>query len=133
VFSHVFVGVNDFPRAFAFYDDVMSALGAERRYCYPDVPRAAWHCEAGSRPLFVIGNPFNGDAHCSGNGQMIAFLANSRRSVHLVYEKALKNGGTSEGTPGLRSVYHANFYGAYSRDPDGNKFCVVCHLPADEP
>jgi len=27
----------------------------------------------------------------------------------------------------LRPHYHANYYGAYFRDPDGNKLCVVCH------
>ena len=27
----------------------------------------------------------------------------------------------------LRPEYHADYYGAYFRDPDGNKFCVACH------
>jgi hypothetical protein len=35
--------------------------------------------------------------------------------------------GVSEGAPGLRPDYHADYYGAYFRDPDGNKLCVVCH------
>lgn len=29
--------------------------------------------------------------------------------------------------PGLRPHYHAHYYGAYFRDPDGNKLCVACH------
>ncbi len=36
-------------------------------------------------------------------------------------------GGRCEGQPGLRPEYHTHYYGAYFRDPDGNKFCVVCH------
>jgi len=32
-----------------------------------------------------------------------------------------------EGKPGLRPHYHANYYGAYFRDPDRNKLCVCCH------
>ena len=36
-------------------------------------------------------------------------------------------GGTSEGAPGLRPEYHANYYGAYFRDTEGNKLCVACH------
>ena len=28
---------------------------------------------------------------------------------------------------GLRPHDHADYYGAYVRDPDGNKLCVVCH------
>jgi hypothetical protein len=27
----------------------------------------------------------------------------------------------------VREHYHPNYYGAYLRDPDGNKICVVCH------
>jgi lactoylglutathione lyase len=34
-----------------------------------------------------------------------------------------------EGAPGLRPEYHAHYYGAYFRDPDGNKLCVACHQP----
>ena len=32
-----------------------------------------------------------------------------------------------KGRPGLRPEYHANYYGAYFRDPDGNKLCVASH------
>ena len=58
---------------------------------------------------------------------MTAFLANDREAVDAAYAVALANGGTSEGPPGLRPEYHQNYYGAYFRDPDGNKLCVVCH------
>lgn len=132
MFSHVFIGVTDFPRALAFYDAITAALGVERRFYRPEGPRAAWHSGGGERPLLVIGTPFNGQPHTPGNGQMIAFLANRRSLVHLVYETAITNGGTPEGEPGLRPQYHANFYGAYFRDPDGNKLCVACHLPPNE-
>jgi hypothetical protein len=30
----------------------------------------------------------------------------------------------------LRLEYHANDYGAYFRDPYGNKLCVCCHAAA---
>jgi catechol 2,3-dioxygenase-like lactoylglutathione lyase family enzyme len=59
----------------------------------------------------------------------IAFLAESRAAVDSVYAVALVNGGSSEGAPGLRPEYHEHYYGAYFRDPDGNKLCVACHLP----
>lgn len=58
---------------------------------------------------------------------MIALLAPTRTVVDQVYELALKNGGLSEGQPGLRTQYHPNYYGAYFRDMDGNKNCVCCH------
>jgi catechol 2,3-dioxygenase-like lactoylglutathione lyase family enzyme len=79
-----------------------------------------------SRPLFVVGVPFEG-MHDAGNGQMTAFLAETRGVVEAVYRIALARGGSSEGAPGLRPQYHAHYYGAYFRDPEGNKLCVACH------
>ena len=58
---------------------------------------------------------------------MVAFLAASRALVNQTYQTALAQGGTCEGPPGLRPEYHENYYGAYFRDPDGNKLCVACH------
>ena len=37
--------------------------------------------------------------------------------------------GDVEGEPGLRPEYHAHYYGAYFRDPDGNNVEAVCHRP----
>jgi catechol 2,3-dioxygenase-like lactoylglutathione lyase family enzyme len=60
---------------------------------------------------------------------MVAFLAETRAIVDRAYVVALTHGGTLEGAPGLRPEYHAHYYGAYFRDPDGNKLCVACHTP----
>jgi len=129
VFSHIFVGVTDFNRALAFYKPVMAALGIKSRFCDPERPWAGWQSTPDPRPLFLIGKPYDGQSHERGNGQMIAFLAESRTVVDNVYAVALANGGTSEGPPGLRPEYHEHYYGAYFRDPDGNKLCAACHLP----
>ena len=129
MFSHIFVGVTDFDRALAFYNPVMSTLGIKPRFCAPERPWAGWQSTPGPRPLFLIGKPHDAQPHQCGNGQMIAFVADSRDVVNNAYAVALANGGTSEGAPGLRPEYHENYYGAYFRDPDGNKLCVVCHLP----
>ena len=94
-------------------------------------PWAGWQPSAGPRPLFLIGKPYNQEPHQHGNGQMVAFLAESRAIVDSAHAVALANGGTSEGPPGLRPEYHEHYYGAYFRDPDGNKLCVVCHSPPD--
>ena len=63
---------------------------------------------------------------------MTAFLASSRAQVDAVYQVALAHGGSSEGAPGLRPEYHANYYGAYVRDTEGNKLCVACHEAATD-
>ncbi|OXH86721.1 glyoxalase, partial [Burkholderia multivorans] len=54
----------------------------------------------------------------------------TRAHVDRCHALALQHGGTCEGPPGLRPHYHRDYYGAYFRDPDGNKLCVVCHRPA---
>ncbi|RJF96516.1 VOC family protein [Noviherbaspirillum cavernae] len=130
MFSHIFLGVSDFDRALAFYNPVMSALGIKPRFCERERPWAGWQSSRGPRPLFLIGAPYDKLAHAPGNGQMVAFDAESRDLVDKVYAVALANGGTSEGAPGVRPEYHEHYYGAYFRDPDGNKLCVVCHSPA---
>lgn len=127
MFSHIMVGVSDFPRALAFYKPVLESLGIAFRFQEDERPWAGWQSTPEPRPLFLIGRPFNQQAHHPGNGQTIAFLANSRKQVDQVYSIALANGGVCDGKPGLRPEYHANYYGAYFRDPDGNKLCVASH------
>ena len=131
MFSHIHTGVSDFERAFAFYSVVLKELGLVLRFREDDevanIHWAGWQTPDVARPLFLIGKPFDKAAHQVGNGQMVAFLAVSRAQVRRVYETALANGGTCEGAPGLRPHYHANYYGAYFRDTEGNKVGVVCH------
>ena len=127
MFSHVFVSVGDFERAFQFYSAMMGSLGIELRFCEREKPWAGWQSAERVRPLFVICKPYNGQPHDPGNGQMIAFMAANRAVVRNTYDVALAHGGSCEGPPGLRPHYHANYYGAYFRDPDGNKLCVACH------
>jgi catechol 2,3-dioxygenase-like lactoylglutathione lyase family enzyme len=127
VFSHIFVGVSNFERALAFYRVLMPVLGITERFCDPSRPWAGWQSHPEPRPLFLIGRPYDGQSHVVGNGQMVAFLARSRAVVDQAYGVALANGAVSEGAPGVRPEYHANYYGAYFRDPEGNKLCVACH------
>lgn len=128
MFSHLFIGVTEFDRAFVFYDALAACLGLKPRFCDRGRPWAGWQCGGGqARPLLLIGRPFDGQPHAPGNGQMVALLADTRPMVDSAHRLALTHGGRSEGLPGLRPEYHANYYGAYFRDPDGNKLCVVCH------
>ncbi len=127
MFSHIMVGVSDFDRAMAFYKPVMDALGIQFRFVEPERPWAGWQSSPEPRPFFLIGRPHNQQPPEPGNGQMVAFLASSREQVARLHAIALAHGGTCEGPPGLRPEYHAHYYGAYFRDPEGNKLCVACH------
>ena len=133
MFSHVFVGTNHFERALAFYRPLMESLGIRARFCEADKPWAGWQSSPDPRPLFLIGKPYDGRPHAPGNGQMVAFLAATRAAVDHAHAVALAQGGSDEGAPGLRPEYHAHYYGAYVRDPDGNKLCFACHAPQPQP
>ncbi|EQM67461.1 VOC family protein [Pseudomonas tohonis] len=125
--SHVCIGTNDFTRALAFYTPLMEALRLPQKFYDPSRPWAGWMPADAPRPLLVLGAPFDGEAATVGNGQMVALLAPDRASVDRCHALALANGGQCEGAPGLRPHYHPDYYGAYFRDPDGNKLCVCCH------
>jgi catechol 2,3-dioxygenase-like lactoylglutathione lyase family enzyme len=121
------MGVGDFSRALDFYSAVFAELGLQQKFCDAGKPWAGWMAPGVARPLFLIGRPFDGLPAACGNGQMTALLAPTRAAVDKAYRAALSYGGASEGAPGLRPHYHENYYGAYFRDPDGNKLCVCCH------
>lgn len=124
------VGVTDIARSTKFYDAALSALGLERlRASERYVDYVAKGNPAG-HPQFWICLPFNQERATAGNGTQIGFRAADRASVDRFHAAAMANGGTDEGKPGLRPHYHADFYGAYVRDPDGNKLLAVCHDPA---
>jgi catechol 2,3-dioxygenase-like lactoylglutathione lyase family enzyme len=125
--SHIFVGTNDADRASAFYAPILGELEWRRRHSQTPSKLEIWQPTESTRPLFVLGPPFDGQPADPGNGGMVALLAADRASVDRVYAIAIAAGARSEGAPGLRPQYHADYYGAYFRDPDGNKLCIVCH------
>lgn len=128
--SHVHIGIADFERAFAFWRPLMEGLG--HRIRFHDAARgwAGFQPAEAARPLLLIGRPYDGQPAHPGNGQMVALLAPTRTAVDVAHATAMAQGGTCEGRPGLRPDYHSNYYGAYFRDPDGNKICICCHHEA---
>jgi lactoylglutathione lyase len=130
--SHVFISASDFDRALRFYSALGELLGITPRFVHAERPWAGWQSMPGPRPLFLLGRPFDGAPHAPGNGQMVAFLASSRDVVDRAHQLAIDLGCSSEGAPGLRPEYHAHYYGAYFRDTEGNKLCVVCHEPSPD-
>ena len=126
MFSHITLGTADLGRAAAFYRVVMPTLGLTEPF---KLDATLVFGDLAGAKLF-IGKPFDGEPATHGNGTHIALTAPTRAAVDAFHAAALANGGSDEGSPGLRSHYHANYYGAYVRDPDGNKLQAVCHSPA---
>jgi hypothetical protein len=50
--------------------------------------------------------------------------------VDEFWRAGLAAGGRDDGAPGLRPDYHADYYGAFLIDPDGNRVEAVCHRGA---
>lgn len=117
---HVSLGSNDIARARAFYGPVLATLdirlmGEEENEL---------HYGAGTFLISIV-KPYDGNPASAGNGSHIAFAAADRTMVDRFYEAAMAHGGSEDGKPGLRPEYDANYYGAFVRDPDGNKIEAV--------
>ena len=122
--GYVTIGANDHARSVAFFDAIFAPLGYARTF-----NEGGW---AGYGPggkkegleFYVVTPPNNGKPATYGNGSMLALKAPSRAAVEAFHAAALANGGTDEGAPGVRGQYDPPFYGAYVRDPVGNKLCA---------
>lgn len=119
--AYVTLGSNEVEKAKAFYDALMPELGAKRFF---DNGRLYFYGTAPGQPMLAIGGPYDENAASCGNGVMPALAAKDNDTVDRVYKKAIELGAQDEGAPGNRMP---TFYGAYFRDPDGNKICV-CKL-----
>lgn len=118
--SHVSFGTNDAERAAAFYDPVLAVLGMRK------LNERDGAVDYGTSTMFFsLEKPSDGQPASVGNGVHIAFTAESRAMVDEFYRVALANGGEDAGSPGLRPEYDAHYYGAFVRDPDGNKIEAV--------
>jgi catechol 2,3-dioxygenase-like lactoylglutathione lyase family enzyme len=127
--DHVSVGVTNIKRSKAFYDAALKPLGMD-----PIMPvefggqLVGVGYGANNTPSFWIQLPINGQPASMGNGVHIAFRADDREAVDAFYIAAMEQGGVEDGKPGLRTEYHPDYYGAFVRDPDGNKIEACSHL-----
>ncbi|RQZ52326.1 VOC family protein [Burkholderia sp. Bp9099] len=125
--SHVTVGARDLGRAGRFYDALLAPLGLKRRVVTSDggPPALCWVTGQSPLPRFYVYIPYDGEPATISNGSMVAFLAPSQEAVNTAYANGLAHGGTDDGAPGLRPHYGNGYFGAYLRDPDGNKVHIV--------
>ena len=117
IMNHVSIGTNRLIEAVAFYDAVLTTIGASRQHEVPGIAVAYGKYF----PEFWVQQPLNGGAATVANGTHFAFLAPSRAAVDEFYRVALENGATSDGEPGPRPEYGPGYYGAFVYDLDGHK------------
>ena len=123
--GYVTVGTRDMKKAMAFWTELLEPLGGR---VLMDLGRIAYIGPGPGQPMFGLCEPYDGGEPHPGNGVMLGFDAGDRNKVDRLHARALELGASDEGAPGQRfpetdgKVYEdIIFYGAYIRDPDGNK------------
>ncbi len=122
MFDHIGYAVGDVEKSKKFYEaalqpfGITAKMGEEGQY---------WGFGQGAdMPKFWI-NKGEG----AGKSTHVAFAAVNRAQVDAFYKAALAAGAKDNGAPGLRTLYHENYYGAFVLDPDGNNVEAVTHKP----
>jgi catechol 2,3-dioxygenase-like lactoylglutathione lyase family enzyme len=119
--GYVTIGAQDSEKSGKFYDAVFAATGVERKFA--DGGWIGYGAKGAEEHDVYVCPPFDGKPATGGNGSMFAFKAGSKAEVQAAYKAGLANGGTDEGAPGNRPADKEGWYGAYLRDPTGNKIC----------
>ena len=127
------VGLPDVAAAERFYSAFLPALGYELKYYHGDLSYCPKAVEGQTvvPPDFYVKRPFNGEPATAGNGNMVAFQAKDQAQVRALHAAAVSAGGSTEGDPGFRPSYGADFYVGYLRDPEGNKVALFSSNPDD--
>ena len=116
--DHIGLSVSDAARSRAFYEKALAPLGID---LVTEVEGWSGFGKNG-KPEFWFGA--DGDPH---QPMHIAFAADSRGQVDAFHAAAIAAGGRDNGKPGIREIYHPNYYGAFVLDPDGHNIEAVFH------
>jgi catechol 2,3-dioxygenase-like lactoylglutathione lyase family enzyme len=119
------LGCNDLNKARAFYDATFGALGLPPSQAPANYPIVMYKIPGGHN--FAVGPARDGKPATHANGGTILFEADSEEQVRAWHAAGLANGGTCEGKPEPKPQTGGKF-GAYLRDPDGNKLGVYYGL-----
>ena len=121
--DHLGINCADFAASAAFYDKVLGVLGHSRLM---DVGVGIGYGTEG--PAFWISEqPSAGPASGANREVHIAFTAPDAATVRAFFDAATGLGAEVLHEPRLWPEYHAHYYGAFVRDPDGNNVEAVCH------
>lgn len=119
--GYVTIGAVDGETSGKFYDAVLGAIGYARAFS-----DGGWigYGQGSSEQTVFVCPPFDGKPARAGNGIMIAFAATTQDQVRAAHAAGLAQGGSDEGAPGYRPSDKQSWYGAYLRDPTGNKIAI---------
>jgi catechol 2,3-dioxygenase-like lactoylglutathione lyase family enzyme len=115
--DHIGIRVTDLDASVAFFTQALAPLG------YTLMVRqdafAGFGIDGAGDFWLHVGKPID-KSH-------VAFRAKGRAEVRAFHAAALAAGGTDNGPPGVREIYHPDYYGAFARDLDGHNIEACCH------
>lgn len=118
--DHVSIQVRDLERSAAFYRAVLAPLGLT---VLADRPATVGF---GKRyPEFWLNVRPEGGPAPADTGHHVCLRAPDQRAVEDFHRIALAEGGRDDGAPGERQAAVTTYYGAFIRDPDGNRVEAV--------
>lgn len=120
--DHVGMQCVDLAAGAAFYDAVLAPLGGTRVMDFG----VAIGYGVPPNPDFWLSQLESGDGFREWH---LAFSAPDRSAVRAFFDAAVAAGAEVLHEPRLWPEYHADYYGAFVRDPDGNNVEAVCHAP----
>jgi catechol 2,3-dioxygenase-like lactoylglutathione lyase family enzyme len=120
VLDHVSIQVADPAASKRFYETVLAPIGGKAIMSFGPVTGFGKDF-----PNFWIGPV--GDAGGPHRDAHIAFTAGSRAEVDAFFATATSLGAEVLHEPREWPEYHATYYGAFVRDPDGNNVEAVHH------
>jgi catechol 2,3-dioxygenase-like lactoylglutathione lyase family enzyme len=123
--DHVYITALDMTAAERFYDAVMDALGVIKVGSRADWIGYGERADADHPDRIYIAIR-KGPTPQEAYARHWCFKAKTRTHVDAFWAAGLAAGGSDDGAPGLRD-YHASYYAAFLRDPDGNRIEAVCH------
>ena len=126
--DHVSLAVRDLAQAEAFYTALLAPLGMAKLREWPGAAIGFGK----KYPEFWINRGDAMDRIPLDCGVHICLRAPDTNAVDAFHAAAIKSGGASDGAPGPRKQYHAGYYAAFVRDPDGNRIEAVTFLQNDD-
>lgn len=119
--DHVSVPVRDLKQGTQFYTEILAPLGLSLL-----VDRPATTGFGKKYPEFWLNARPDMADQPADTGCHICLRVREQKSVEDFHAAALKNGGSCDGAPGLRQAAMTTYYGAFIKDPFGNKIEAVC-------
>lgn len=115
--DHMGIQVADLDASVAFFTRALAPLGYALVIRFEGV--AGFGADGNTDFWLSTGKPID-KLH-------VAFRAKGRAEVRAFHAAALAAGGTDNGAPGVREIYHPDYYGGFVRDLDGHNVEAVCH------